>query len=459
MTIIAEPALQAPQSLSSILTTISHVDSPDISQTQSERPEITCIELAKKFRQLGLRERSHEALSLALQVVPDHIDARVIRANWLYEEGRKSEASNLVGDLLSEDTRTLCTGLNENLVRAVTDLTQCLRKQHCDRVADSLLDRFLSLEPANSPLRRQFGMLLLKRGDYKYGWRERDSRVGPFSCPVWEGESLEGRKILVQALHGFGDVIQFLRFLPSLKAWGAEVLLEHPPALATLLDGVEGWDHLIARHSAKEAFEYDFDCHIPLMTLPVPLQIDENIPAPIPYIQADPTRLKRWRDRLSGDSRYRVGLVWAGSPDFKGDAERSCCLTDFAPLARLSNVRFFSLQVGKAAMQSANPPDGLELTDLSPELNDFADTAAAMSHLDLIITVDTAVAHLAGALGCRVWTLLPYYCCWRWLEEREDTPWYTTMRLFRQRTPGDWAFVVSRVQRELKDMSVSASIA
>jgi hypothetical protein len=175
-----------------------------------------------------------------------------------------------------------------------------------------------------------------------------------------------------------------------------------------------------------------------------------SIPAAIPYLQADPALTEKWGKMLRpADGRLKAGIAWAGNPGFRPDARRSLNLQQFTPLAAARGVRFYSLQKGPAGRQAEDPPGGLELIDLGPELSDFADTAAVIENFDLVISVDTAVAHLAGAMGKPVWVLIPFPPDWRWLLDRADSPWYPTMRLFRQQTPGDWDGVIRRVAAEL----------
>ena len=178
-----------------------------------------------------------------------------------------------------------------------------------------------------------------------------------------------------------------------------------------------------------------------------------SIPRNVPYLQADAREVEKWRGRLAEDaSSIKVGLSWAGRPEHKNDRNRSMPLARFAPLAQVPGVRFYSLQKGEAAAQAKAPPAGMELIDWTEELNDFADTAALIANLDLVISVDTAVVHLAGAMGKPVWTLLPFAPDWRWLLDRQDSPWYPTMRLFRQPSIGDWDSVMQRVAGALSEL-------
>jgi len=195
----------------------------------------------------------------------------------------------------------------------------------------------------------------------------------------------------------------------------------------------------------------NYDYHIPMMSLPLAFGTKlETIPKQIPYLVAGPALVEQWRPKLSHYSNsFKVALAWAGRPTHEQDAYRSCKLADFAPLARVSNVTFFSLQKGPASKQASTPPAGMTLIDLSPDLTDFAQTAAALSQMDLLISVDTAPVHLAGALGKNVWTLLAYAPDFRWMLNRTDSPWYPTMKLFRQKKFNDWAEVFERVADEL----------
>jgi tetratricopeptide (TPR) repeat protein len=430
------------------------------------------VDMATELRRKKLLADSEHVLRRALHCLPDHLEAQIGLAHVLYRRERLPEADLMVEmAVLTNDGRTALP-LRDNLLLATVDLAEQLRRADRSALADALIEKVIALEPENARMHRQFSMLLLRCGEFKHGWREYDDRTGPFSQPVWRGEPLAGKTILVQAMHGFGDTIQFMRLLPLLKAQGARVILEHRPALAALLQGVEGWDVLVARHTGREALELDFDLHIPLMRLPHPLGIEHRIPATVPYLRPDPARVLAWRERLHADSAVccssadartaakpvlRVGLVWAGSPEFKGDQYRSCRLSDYAWLARVPGVQFYSLQKGKAAEQAqSSVARKMGLIDLEPHLHDWADTAAAIMNLDLVIAVDTAVCHLAGALGKPVFTLLPSHCCWRWLEEREDSPWYPTMRLFRQTLKGDWTGAIQKLIRALHSFSQTA---
>jgi hypothetical protein len=290
----------------------------------------------------------------------------------------------------------------------------------------------------------------LKAGWEKYEWRRKLTEVTGtyiFKKEPWRGEDVSGKRILLYGEQGFGDTLQFIRYAGMLSGRGAEVYVECQPELVSLLSDLAGISCVVGRGAALP--EYDYHC--PILSLPGFFGTEiETIPAAIPYISVSPVKLSSWRDRLRGDgSRLKVGLSWAGRPTHKKDHYRSLSLSLMSPLGGVAGVTFYSLQKGEASLQSVSPPSGMKLVDYTSELGDFSDTAGLLGNLDLVISVDTAVVHLAGAMGKRVWTLLPYAPDWRWLLGREDSPWYPTMRLFRQPAPGDWQTVIAQVAASL----------
>jgi hypothetical protein len=258
---------------------------------------------------------------------------------------------------------------------------------------------------------------------------------------------LEAHTLLLYTDEGFGDALQFIRYLPLLAQRCGKIIIacrpELPRLLRTMADGCE----IVALGQPLPAFDF----HCSLLSLPHVFGMTlANIPATVPYLQADAEDTARWRRRLADHSPIvNVGLAWAGSSTNKNDRNRSMKLARLAPLGQVPGVRFISLQKGEAAAESKTPPARMEVVDWTEELKDFADTAALIANLDLVIAVDTAVAHLAGAMGKPVWTLLPLVPDWRWLLEREDSPWYPSMRLFRQPSWGDWDSVITRVADSL----------
>jgi len=260
------------------------------------------------------------------------------------------------------------------------------------------------------------------------------------------GEDIAGRTILLYAEQGLGDTLQFVRYAPQVAARGARVLLEVQPPLVSVLSGLQGVERVIARGEPLP----DFDVECPLMSLPRAFGTTlGNVPT-APYLRPDSQRAAHWRERLRGGEGLKVGLVWAGNPRFPGDRLRSPRLEGLRAVLDVPGVRFFGLQKGpgREDLERVPVPDGF--TDLGPEIDDFADTAAIMANLDLVISSCTGPAHLAGALGVPLWVVLPYSPDWRWLTAREDSPWYPTARLFRQSRVGDWADVAERAADALR---------
>lgn len=295
---------------------------------------------------------------------------------------------------------------------------------------------------------------VLAEGFREYEWRSRmaefPSPRRDFDRPLWDGVMRPGMTLLVHDEQGVGDTIQFVRFAQLAHRRGMRVIVECNTQLTRLLTGMADVDQVAGRFSPLPPY----DAHIPLLSLPQHLDVSlATIPADIPYLRAEPALVESWGRRIAAapGRGLRVGLAWAGSPEHRNDRNRSLALSQLAPLGAVSNVSFFSLQKGAGAQQTANPPPGLTLTDLGPEIGNFADTAAILEHLDLLVTVDTSVAHLAGALGRPVWVLLPFFPDWRWLSDTELSPWYPAMRLFRQPRPQTWAPVIDRLAGALQE--------
>ncbi len=257
---------------------------------------------------------------------------------------------------------------------------------------------------------------------HEWRWRVGGLQIGErrFDQPAWRGEPLNGRRILLHAEQGAGDTLQFVRYVPLLTQRGGRVVIEVQPELKRLAMSVQGVEEVIGHGERIPAFER----HCPLLSLPLAFGTTvASIPGEVPYLTAPAPLRADWRARLAASSGPRIGLVWAGRPEHRRDRDRSIALSALAPLGA-TGATFFSLQKGPAAAQAKNPPPGMVLYDLGDALGDFADTAAAMSALDLVITVDTSTAHLAGATGTPVWLLLAHPADWRWFLDREDSPWY-----------------------------------
>jgi Flp pilus assembly protein TadD len=304
--------------------------------------------------------------------------------------------------------------------------------------------------------------LLLRQGRFEEGWRCLEMRdwYGQLEknipCPRWQGEPLQGRSLLISFDAGHGDMIQFCRYAKVLKARGAaRITLVCHPALKTLFTTLDGVDTVLAFDETLPPAEWDY--WTPPLSIPFYCRTRlDSIPVDIPYLRADRKLAERWSSVMSGEcgpSDLRVGLVWKGNPRFENDSERSLPdLKALEPLGTIEGVRFFSLQKGAGEDEAANLPADLPLVNLGPHISDFADSAAIVANLDLIISVDTAIAHLAGAMAKECWTLLPDYMTdWRWLTGRTDSPWYPgVMRLFRQPRMGEWATVIAEVHSELQ---------
>ncbi|MDX2229458.1 MAG: tetratricopeptide repeat protein [Leptolyngbyaceae cyanobacterium bins.349] len=340
--------------------------------------------------------------------------------------------------------------LQPDAADAYYNLGYALRRAGQVQAAIAQYQRAIALQPDMALAHKNLGHALLLTGDFLQGFEEIEWRWQqpgwtrrPFTQPEWDGSDLTGKTILLYAEQGMGDTLQFIRYVPLVKAKGGQVLVECQPELIPLLAQLPGCDRWMPQDSPLPAF----DLHAPLMSLPRLFHTTlETIPADIPYLTVDPTPAP---PHPRTPHPLKVGIVWAGNPNHRNDRWRSCALEQFHPLFELAEVNFYSLQKGAAEQQLQAHPEFL-VYHLGDRLQTFMDTATAIAELDLVITVDTAVAHLAGAMGKPVWVLLMFAADWRWIIDRDDTPWYPTMRLFRQTSPGDWAGVFERVQQELE---------
>ena len=295
-------------------------------------------------------------------------------------------------------------------------------------------------------------MARLAQGDMPAGWEEYEWRWKMtrlikarrnFAQPQWRGEAAGGQTLLIHAEQGLGDTLQFCRYAKLAAARGLRVIMEVQQPLVRLLRGLPGVDLVMARGEELPAFDF----HCPMLSMPLVVGTTiTTIPSAASYLHADETEVAAWRTRLAAmaNQGFRIGLVWAGAAMAGADRRRSLAPDRLAPLCDLSGLHFFSLQKGGPAA-----PARFLLTDFMHEIDDFADTAALIANLDLVISVDTAVAHLAAALGKPVWVLNRFDSCWRWLVGRRDSPWYPSLRLYRQQRPGDWTPVLAEIARDL----------
>jgi tetratricopeptide (TPR) repeat protein len=402
------------------------------------------------YQDRGAFEESASLHRAALAARPDHPDALNNLGTCLLYQGAFSDSAALFKKALA---------FQPAHSEALNNLGNALKNSGELSEAIATYERAIALKPDHPDYRNNRAMALLAAGRFDEGWPAFEWRwkTGQFadagqdmSRPQWRGEAAPGRVLLVRAEQGFGDTLQFCRYAPLAAALGMRVVLEVQPALVRLMGPVAGVERVIAQGEPLP----DFDFYCAMMSLPAAFNTRlETIPADIPYLSVDPesvkTRQKRLRDVAGKD--IKVGLAWAGSsrlnsPDLiAADRRRSIDARALAGLIEIAGVRFFSLQKG-------GPPAPREfgLVDLMDECGDFFDTAALVANLDLIISVDTAIVHLAGALGRPVWLLNRFDTCWRWLRGRDDSPWYPTLRLFRQPSPGDWESVVLTVGNELR---------
>ncbi len=397
--------------------------------------------------QAGADDTAEALIGRALAVCPDYPEAHLNLGNLLKQQSRLDQA-----EVHYRRALTLRPGWAE----AYAGLGLVLYEQGRLDQAALCHRQALALRPDCALTHKNYGWVLLKQGDlaagfreYEWRWRIPDFPVKrpPFAQPLWTGGDLTGRTLLLHAEQGLGDTLQFVRYAPQLQRRGARVMLECPRELVRLLRGMTGLDRVLGPGDDRP----DFDCHAPLLSLPHLMGTTlATVPAEVPYLAPPPGLTEAWAARLPPAAGRRVGLVWAGNPrrhqpDWTAvDRRRSLALARLAPLTAVAGVQWISLQKDRRP-ELDQPPPGLTLIDVMAEVADLADTAALVANLDLVIGVDTAVIHLAGASGRPVWLLSRFDGCWRWLQDRDDSPWYPSLRLFRQPRPGDWESVAAAV--------------
>lgn len=411
---------------------------------------ITVHNLGVALHACGSQVESERFLLEALTLRPDWPEAIRSLGNLYRETGRFAEAAALYRDAIErhpDDFRIL-----GNLGLVLLNLNQ-------PHDAIAIYERALALNSSHAGLRTSLGIAQLLIGDLENGWSnyearwDNDESTGTkrsLSMPRWDGRSLAGGdgrtgRLLVHAEQGYGDTLHFCRYLPQLAAQNFPIVFECQSPLVDLMrtlgDGDGELDFTVVARGAPLP---DTDAHIPLLSLPAHFGTTlETIPADVPYLRAPAAAAAAWARRLAGD-KPAVGLVWAGNPERQDDWMRSCPPDTLGTLLDIDGIRYFSLQ------KDGPPPKHAAIEPLGPDLTDFSDTAAAIEALDLVISVDTAVAHLAGALGKPVWVILGAAADWRYMLDREDSPWYPTMRLFRSPEFGGWTHVVNQMADALK---------
>jgi tetratricopeptide (TPR) repeat protein len=407
---------------------------------------------------LSIRGHALQSLGRDVEALAAHQEAFAIEPGFAAALGigNALQALQRYEEALASYDRALA--ITPDRVEALNNRGNSL--QALNRHEEALQDyaRAIALKPHDAQAHWNEGLARLALGDFARGWEKYEWRwqnhkldLAPYvdASPAWQGtQDIHGKTVLLYPEQGLGDAIQFIRYAPQVAALGARVHVACHESLCRLFESVQGVAGVVAPGSDLPSF----DCHAALMSLPLAFKtVQQTIPAQVPYLFADATQVRGWHGRLDPRrSGLNVGLAWMGNPKFPGARAKSCPVERLAPLLDLQGTCFFSLQKGDAARDAVklNHHDR-QVTDWTPELNDFSNTAALICALDLVITIDTAVAHLAGALGKPVWILLPYAADWRWLRGRNDSPWYPSARLFRQSRIGDWDSVLQNVAQEL----------
>jgi len=404
--------------------------------------------LGTALRQLGRGQESIEAFARAVALDPRLAEAQLNLGAALHQANEFDRAATHYRAALEVDPRAADACLNLGLL--------------CEQKGDPAgairhYRQAVAIRPESVEAHFNLALQLLLTGDFAAGWEEYEWRwrrrdlegYAPHrERPRWDGSHAVQQTVLLYCEQGFGDSLQFFRYAPLVAEMVGKVIVECPPSLQRLFANTPGIGAIVARGEKLP----DFDLCCPLLSLPRLFKTTpRSIPATVPYLHPDPEKTRRWRERLAADPAVlKVGLFWASEAGSRIAHLKSLALDALAPIAAAPGVSYYSLQRGAAAGQSARPPHGMRIVDLGGELEDFSDTAALIANLDLVISIDTAVAHLAGAMAKPIWTLAHFPPDWRWLLEREDSPWYPTMRLFRQQRSDDWAPVIGRLAAALE---------
>lgn len=409
-------------------------------------------ELYNALGLLRMLQEDHSAAEAcfckALALEPAQGDALLNLGNLMFTQDRLAEAIQVCQQAVANEPRN---------ARAWQNLGVLLQANRSFAESEACYRRALALQPEYPTALWNLAQWLLQQGRFAEGWEAYESRFSktdpvPLThrhIPLLSGDEPVDTTVLVHAEQGYGSTIQFVRYLPLLADRGYRVLFEcQDESILPLFSSLPGAERIFTRLSPAMRV----DCHIPLMSLPRVFRTDlENLPHQVPYLSPDPALRASWQERLGEHDRLRVGLCWAGRS--KPDPRRSCPLSVLTPLAGVAGIRYISLQVDRSMTHLMEGLDRFPMEDMTPLVKDFADTAALVSCLDLVISVDTVVAHLAGALGIPTWTMLPYSADWRWLLNRSDSPWYPSMRLFRQEQPGGWGQVADEIGTALLSLA------
>jgi len=404
---------------------------------------------------LGEQQRHDEALAMAHQAVaadPSHANAHVTLGTLLRDAGQFDVALTSLRKGVE---------LAPTMAEAHNNLGTVLQAHSRFDEALACYDRALQLDPQLADAHFSRASHMLRQGDlaagfaeYEWRWKCKSYSTRTFSQPRWNGEPLAGRTILLHAEQGLGDTLQFIRFAAQVQSRGARVVVECQPPLVDLLSSCPGIDQLVPVGAPLPAF----DVHCPLMSVSGALSVPIDRLWTGSYLETDPALVNAWRERLAARPGLRIGICWQGNPRHLFDRQRSFPLAQLAPIARHREVQLVSLQKGPGVEQIASAPfPVMELGDELDVTRPFVDTAAVMKSLDLVISADTATCHLAGALGVPTWIALSAHSDWRWFLNREDSPWYPSVRLFRQSTLDDWETVFARMADEVRKLGQATS--
>jgi Flp pilus assembly protein TadD len=395
---------------------------------------------------------AESTLRHALTLQPDHAETHNRLGIVFSGQGRPERAV---------ECHLKAIELSPGSLPAWSNLGMALEAQNKVAAAAAAYEQALAIDPKNPTVKYNLGIARLTNGElrrdvwlkYEFRWvvlRENPQRN--FAQPYWRGEPLTGKSILIYAEQGLGDTLQFVRYAAVLADQGATVHVEVQPPLKALLADLPGATSVIAKGEPLPPFDF----HCPLLSLPFAVNTRlETIPAALPYVHAAPDRRAIWAQRLGAPRGLRVGIVWRGNPRHTNDANRSMPLATFRGLLAAPGCEFVSLQIKPTEAESAILSAQPSVVDPTEQVADFGDTAAIIAELDVVLAVDTSVAHLAGAMGKPVWLLLPFAPDWRWMLDRPDSPWYPNMRLFRQSAVGDWSAVTAEVATALETASAA----
>jgi len=424
--------------------------------------------LGNAFRSIENYENAIDALEKALNISPANPTIMIDLANTLHMVDEYERALELYQKSLD---------INPQCLNAAYNVGYTLKQ--CGDITNTraLFERSIELHTKTIELRPDYAMphfscalSYLTLGNFELGWPEYEYRwqaynetPKQFAQPTWEGQSLEGKRILLYAEQGFGDTFQFIRYGKVLKDMGAHVIVQTQHRLKNIISLCPYLDEVVSDREQLPPFDY----HIALMSIPMVLKTTvETVPSEIPYLHAKEELCKEWEQKLVQDKKLKVGICWQGNKQYRSTlikkvvADKSIGLETFKPLASIPNVSLYSLQKvnGTEQLDTVEHMDITTFGTFDEDAGPFMDTAAIIKHLDLVITIDTSIGHLAAGLGADVWIILPFPADWRWLLDRNDTPWYPNVKLFRQPERGDWKSVMSQVVKELEHWSQSHNV-